>query len=91
LPGALSVEKDMAFREIFITHNVGEIAVVKSLLDDAGLEYYFLGEHFASVYSLAFPARLFVREDQYEEALEILNDLDFGLWGNVDEEEEQVG
>lgn len=91
LPRALSIEKDMAFKEIFITHNAGEIALIKSLLDDAGLEYYFLGEHFSSVYSHAFPARLFVREDQCKKALEIVNDLDFGLWENVDGEEEQVG
>ena len=67
------------FREILITFNAGEIAMIKSLLDDAGIDYYIKGEHFAVLRPFADPARLFVREDQHEEALEILEDLDFGM------------
>jgi len=75
------------FREILIAVNAGEIAMVKSLLDDAGIDYYVKGGYFAVLRPFADPARLFVREDQYEEALEILEDLDSGRGGTLDREE----
>jgi hypothetical protein len=80
--------QDNTFLDIFITSNAGEIAMIKSLLDDAGIDYYFQGEHFASVHSGAYPSRLFVHADQCEEALEILRDLDFSLFRDADEESE---
>ncbi len=80
--------QDSTFLDIFITGNAGEIAMIKSLLDHAGIDYYFQGERFARVHSGAYPTRLFVRSDQYEEALEILEDLDFGTFGNTDEASE---
>jgi len=70
------------FREILIAVNAGEIAMVKSLLDDAGIDYYVKGGYFAVLRPFADPARLFVREDQYEEALDILKDLGPDTSGN---------
>jgi len=70
------------FREIFATFKAAEIAVVKSLLADAGIDYYLKGEPFAVLRPFADPARLFVREDQYEEALDILKDLGPDTSGN---------
>lgn len=88
LPEKEAAEKrSKEFREILITVNAGEIAMVKSLLDDAGIDYYLKGGHFAVLRPFADPARLFVRVDQYEEALEIIKDLDFGVWGNLDAED----
>jgi hypothetical protein len=83
-----NVGRDPTFLDIFITCNAGEIAMIKSLLDDAGIDYYFQGERFASVHSGAYPARLFVRADQCEEALEILGDLDFSTFGDTGEASE---
>ncbi|KPK72466.1 hypothetical protein AMJ87_04685 [candidate division WOR_3 bacterium SM23_60] len=89
LPKKEATEKrDEDFREILITVNAGEIAMVKSLLDDASIDYYLKGGHFAVLCLFADPARLFVRVDQYEEALEILKDLNFGAWGNLDGKEQ---
>lgn len=81
-------EQDTIFLDIYITSDAGEIAMIKSLLDGAGIDYYFQGERFASVHSGAYPARLFVRADQCEEVLEILKDLHFSIFGDTDEARE---
>jgi hypothetical protein len=87
LPERDSIEKQgKDFKEIYITFNAGEIAMTKSLLDDAGIDYYLKGGLFAELRLYADPARLFVREDQYAEALEILEDLDFGALGSPGKE-----
>lgn len=77
--------QDDVFIDIFITSNAGEIAMIKSLLEDAGIDYYFQGERFASVHSGLYPSRLYVRADQCDEALEILRDLHFSVFGDTDE------
>ena len=74
------------FREILITVNASEIAMIKSLLDDAGIDYYIKGGQFAVLRPFADPARLYIRADQYEEALVILKDLDFGRGENLGRE-----
>jgi hypothetical protein len=80
--------QDETFVDVFVTSNAGEIAMIKSLLDDAGIDYYFHGERFSMVYSGGYPSHLYVRADQCEEALEILRDLDFGIFGDTDEASE---
>jgi hypothetical protein len=81
-------EQNKDFREILITVNAAEIAMIKSLLDDADIDYYVKGGQFAVLRPFADPARLFVSKDQYEAALEILKDLDFGVWGDLNSKEQ---
>jgi hypothetical protein len=50
----------------------GEIALLKSRLDNAGIDYYFHGEQAHRLAPLPFAARLMVREDFAEEAEELL-------------------
>ncbi len=78
-------EQDATFLDVYVTSNAGEIAMIRSLLDDAGIDYYFRGERFSMLHSGAYPSCLYVRADQCEEALEILRDLDFGVFGAADE------
>jgi hypothetical protein len=63
------------FEEILFTPSSGDMAVIKSLLDNEGIIYCFRGEFFSSVHPLAQPARLMVRTDQAEGVKEILESL----------------
>ncbi len=67
----------MHFEEVWLTYNMAEIALIKSLLESAGIDYYFMGEHYRVVQQFADPARLMVRKDQAEAARDLLKDLDF--------------
>jgi hypothetical protein len=63
------------FEDILATYNQGDIALVKSLLDDAEIEYHFKTEFFAQVDPLIQPAVLEVRKDQAELTRELLRGL----------------
>lgn len=54
----------------------GEIALIKSNLDQAGIVYYFHGEQAHRLAPLPFGTRLMVREDFREEAEALLKDSD---------------
>ena len=72
-PEAEYVEYD----EVLALFSAGEIALMKSLLDDAQVVYYFKGEMFNYVDPLIQPARLMVRRDQVAEVMEILKGMEF--------------
>ena len=55
-----------------IVFTEGEIALIKSSLERAGIEHYFHGEQAHRLAPLPFGARLMVREDFREEAEAIL-------------------
>jgi hypothetical protein len=79
LRGALPPEpapEYVEFEEILSTSNAVEIAIIKSLLDPEGIDYYFKSEFFNYMEPLAQPARLMVSKDQADEAREIL--MEFG-------------
>jgi DNA-directed RNA polymerase subunit RPC12/RpoP len=63
------------FEEILFTPTPGNMAVIRSLLDSGGIEYYFRGELFDSFHPLTQPTRLMVRADQAKEVEEILESL----------------
>lgn len=63
----------VAYVEILSTLNPGEIALMKSLLEEAGIDFRFLAEGAGP--SLALPARLLVPKDRVGEAKEILDDF----------------
>lgn len=70
------MEKEfIEYTEVLATRNLGDIASIKSVLDSAGIIYFFQGEHFVSLKPYITPARLMVRSDQVEEVKEILKDM----------------
>ena len=69
-------KKDTEFIAILETHNAGDRAFIKSILDAEGIVYFIQGEHVAPYLFNALPMRVMVREDQAEKAREILSDID---------------
>ena len=76
-----TVERPENFVEVFSTRNQGDIALLKSLLDDAQIDYYVLGEEFLSIYPLIQPARFFVSTGHAEKAKLILKSIDTNSFG----------
>ena len=75
--------------EILSSLNQGDIALIKSLLEDAEVSYYTTGENFLSVDPLIQPARFFINEDQVEETKELLKEFKLHVWGTSKEQEEE--
>lgn len=61
--------------------NQGDLFIIKSLFDDAEIDYYTTGENFLSVDPLIQPARFWVLESQLELAEEILKGSNLNVTG----------
>jgi len=62
------------FIEILATYNPADVVFLKSLLESEGIQYFFKGEHFMYT-RLAEPVRLMVRQDQMDEAMELIKNV----------------
>lgn len=84
-------EEDYRFERVLSTFNSGDIAFIKSLLDGAGINFFFEGENFNLSRPATQPAVLMVQDDQVESVLELLKDVDLNYMlfdrGESDEEE----
>ena len=69
------------FVEILATYNPADVVFLKSLLESEGIQYFFKGEHFMYMRPLADPVRLMVRQDQVEEAIELIKDVKLSVSG----------
>ena len=69
------------FVEILATYNPADVAFLKSLLESEGIQYFFNGEHFMYMRPLADPVRLMVREDQVEDAIELVKGVKLSVGG----------
>jgi hypothetical protein len=67
--------------ELLVTFNPADVTIIKSILDDAGIHYFFKGEHFIMVRPLVDPARLMVKKDEVDKAKELLKDLNLKFMG----------
>ncbi len=63
------------FVEVLSTLNLADIAVIKSILDGGEIHYYFFDENFNHLYPLVQPARLYIRDDDVDQAKELLKDF----------------
>jgi hypothetical protein len=86
---ALPPQQPYNFIEILSTFNLGDIAMIKSLLDSEEIAYYFIGENFNRLDQLVQPARLIVREDHVERAREVLGDFNLRYIGLVGDQEDE--
>jgi hypothetical protein len=75
------IAKKENYVELLSSLNIGDISMIKSLLDSGEIDYYIFEENFVHVRPLLEPARLFVNETQIEEVKEILKDFDLHIWG----------
>jgi hypothetical protein len=73
--------KPIEFQEVLRTFNQGDIALIRSMLDDVEIEYFFRGEIFNLVDPLIQPARLFVRNEHVADAKELLKGLNVSFLG----------
>lgn len=93
LVASIPAEPEMyTFVKLLSTFNLADIAIIKSILDDGQITYYFIGENFNQIDQLVQPARLFVREDQTDIAREFLKGLNItymGLSSNMGNEEKE--
>lgn len=69
------------FVEILATYNPADVAFLKSLLESEGIQYFFNGEHFMYMRPLADPVRLMVRQDQAEDAIELVKNVKLSVAG----------
>ncbi|MFH0778178.1 MAG: DUF2007 domain-containing protein [Candidatus Eisenbacteria bacterium] len=73
--GEAGPAEDVEFVEVLATYNAADIAIMKSVLDSASIQYYMLGENFMYVRPLADPVRLMVLKEQVEDVRTLLEDL----------------
>jgi hypothetical protein len=69
------------FVEILATYNPADIVFLKSLLESEGIQYFFKGEHFMYMRPLADPVRLMVRQDQVDDAIDLVKDVKLSVAG----------
>lgn len=74
---------EVRYVRILSTYNAADVAIVKSILDDAEIDYYFANEGFNVVSPLIQPEVLYVKRDQEEDAREALRGVDLRYMGLV--------
>ena len=71
-------ESNYKFIKVFTTPNVGEVAIIRSILDGEKISYYLKGENFGTVYGPAdglSSVDVMIREDYVEDAKDLLSDF----------------
>ena len=63
------------------TYNPADVAMIKSIFENENITYFVKGEQFTSIQPLVEPARIMVKQDQAEQAKEILKKFEVQFMG----------
>lgn len=69
-------EENATFVPVLSTKSMGDIAIIKSLLDEQGIEYFIQGENMLHVLGSVDMAILNVKEEQADDVKELLKDFE---------------
>ena len=72
---------EIDFECILSTFNVGDVAMIDSILEGSEIDYYIQGIEFLHIRPLVEPARILVAREQAEEARGLLKDLNINFSG----------
>jgi hypothetical protein len=78
---ATEEKKPLTYEELLSTFNQGDIALIKSILDDGHIDYYFTGEMFNVMDPLIQPAVLHVKTSHLARAREMLGGMRLTFMG----------
>lgn len=67
------------YDELLTTYNIGDIAIIKGVLEGEGIKHYVLGERFSHLYPQ--PAKIMVDKDDIEKAREIVDEFELAYLG----------
>lgn len=73
--------KPIEFEEVVSTYNLGDIALIKSLLSNEHIEFYLQGENFNLVDPLIQPVKLFVKKDKAARVKKLLEGMNVTFLG----------
>ncbi len=82
----------MSLKELVLTSNMADIALIKSLLDAEGIPYIAQGEGFHAVRPLIQPVRFLVPEEEFDRARPLIESVHLSVvpLAGLDEEEGDV-
>ena len=75
IPAGLNTD-ELALVPVLSIYNLGDIAVVKDILEGQGIDYYMQGENTHYIRSYTGPTILMVREDQVQTVRDLLSKFD---------------
>jgi hypothetical protein len=73
--------KPKEFVEVVSTFNLGDIALIRSLLNNEHIEFFFQGENFNQVDPLIQPVKLFVRKEKAARVQKLLSGMNVTFLG----------
>ncbi len=79
---------ESAFVQILQTYSQTDLALIKSVLDAEGVQYYIKGENIGSIYTFAIPMILMVAGEDVQTAKELLEPLELQYYWSIFNKEE---
>jgi len=82
----------MSMKELVSTSNIGDVALIKSLLDAEGIPYIAQGENFHAVRPLIEPVRFLIPEEDVDRARPLIDGLRLSIvpLAGIDEQDDPL-